>query len=143
MSSSENDDKARREALLKASTPPSRELFSTLISANHILHYHKVLDAFGHISVRNPQNPDTFFISKSLAPALVCDRSDVEEYYVLDASPVNKNAPKGYVERYIHSEVYKAYKDVNAVVHSHNEAVVPFTIGSVPVCLVDASLVPY
>lgn len=122
-----------RAALLKASTPPSDELFSNLITANHILHHQKVLDAYGHISVRNPQNPATFFISRSLAPALVSCREDIEEYYVEDANPVNKEAPQGYVERFIHSELYKRYSDVNSVIHSHSEAVIPFSISSVPV----------
>lgn len=122
-----------RAALLKASTPPSDELFSTLITANHVLHHQNVLDAYGHISVRNPQNPATFFLSRSIAPALVSSREDLEEYHVEDASPVNKAAAKGYVERLIHSEIYKRYKDVNSVVHSHSEAVLPFSIGSVPV----------
>jgi ribulose-5-phosphate 4-epimerase/fuculose-1-phosphate aldolase len=121
-----------RAALLKASTPPSDRLFSTLVSANHILHYNKVLDAYGHISVRNPQNPATFFISRSLAPALVASREDIEEYYVEDATPVNKDSPKGYAERFIHSELYKSYKDVNSVIHSHSEAVIPFSVSSVP-----------
>lgn len=122
-----------RAALLKASTPPSDKLFSTLISANHVLHQQKVLDAYGHISVRNPQNPATFFISRSLAPALVSCRDDIEEYYVEDAAPVNKDSPKGYAERFIHSELYKSYQDVNGVIHSHSEAVIPFSISSVPV----------
>lgn len=131
------DDEATKSALLKASTPPSRELFRDLISANHILHYHRVLDAFGHISVRNPQNSETFFLSRNLAPALVAERADIAEYYVRDASPVDKDGPRGYLERFIHSEVYKMYKDVNSVIHSHNEAVLPFTIGSVPVSLLN------
>jgi ribulose-5-phosphate 4-epimerase/fuculose-1-phosphate aldolase len=88
--------------------------------------------AYGHISVRNPQNPQTFFISKSLAPALVCSREDLEEYHVSDASPVNPDAPKAYAERFIHSEIYKRYKDVRSVVHSHSEAVLPYSIGSTP-----------
>ena len=123
---------ATRSALLRASKPPTKELFSTLIVANHILHYHNVVDAYGHISVRNPQDPTTFFISKSLAPALVSSREDLEEYHVSDASPVNKDAPKGYAERFIHSEIYKKYKGVNSVIHSHAEAVLPFSISSVP-----------
>jgi ribulose-5-phosphate 4-epimerase/fuculose-1-phosphate aldolase len=122
-----------RAALLKASTPPSNELFSALITANHILHHQKVLDAYGHISVRNPQNSATFFISRSLAPALVTCREDIAEYHVGDASPVSKEAPQGYAERFIHSELYKRYSDVNSVIHSHSEAVIPFSIGSVPV----------
>lgn len=118
-----------RSALLRASKPPGKDLFSTLITANHILHYHSVVDgqpaphalariirrsnastAYGHISVRNPQNPSTFFLSKSLAPALVSSREDLEEYHVSDASPVNEGAAKGYAERFIHSEIYKKYK---------------------------------
>ncbi|KAK3697612.1 hypothetical protein LTR37_017350 [Vermiconidia calcicola] len=121
-----------RSALLKASKPPTKELFSTLITANHILHYHNVVDAYGHISVRNPQDSNTFFISKSLAPALVSNRDDLEEYRVSDASPVNPDAPKGYAERFIHSEIYKRYKGVNSVIHSHSEAVLPYSIGSTP-----------
>lgn len=121
-----------RAALLKASTPPSDRLFSTLITANHILHQQNVLDAYGHISVRNPQNPATFFISRSLAPALVSSREDIEEYHVEDATPVKPDGPKGYAERFIHSEIYKRYKDVNSVIHSHSEAVIPFSISSVP-----------
>ncbi|KAH9829769.1 class II aldolase like protein [Teratosphaeria destructans] len=122
----------QRSALLRASRPPPRELFSTLITANHILHSQAVVDAYGHISVRNPQDPNTFFISKSLAPALVSRREDLEEYKVEDASPVNPNAPQGYLERFIHSEIYKKYKDVHAVVHAHSEVVLPFTITSQP-----------
>jgi ribulose-5-phosphate 4-epimerase/fuculose-1-phosphate aldolase len=38
----------------------------------------------------------------------------------------------GFSERYIHSEVYKAYPSVNAVVHSHSSAVIPFSISSTP-----------
>ncbi|KAM0717467.1 hypothetical protein Q7P37_007319 [Cladosporium fusiforme] len=98
-----------RAALLKASTPPSDDLFSTLITANHVLDHQNVLDAYGHISVRNPQNPATFFLSRSVAPALVSSREDIEEYHVEDATPVNKTAAKG-----------------------HSEAVVPFSISSVP-----------
>ena len=118
---------------MRASKPPPQALFSTLIAANHILHYHNVVDAYGHISVRNPQNPQSFFISKSLAPALVSKREDLEEYYVSDASPVNKDAPKGYAERFIHSEIYKKYKGVHSVIHAHPEVVLPFSISSIPV----------
>ena len=36
--------------------------------------------------------------------------------------------PRGYLERYIHSEIYQARPDVMAVVHNHSPAVLPFTI---------------
>lgn len=38
----------------------------------------------------------------------------------------------GFSERFIHSEIYKAYPDVHATVHSHSLAVVPFSISSQP-----------
>lgn len=41
-------------------------LLSTLITANHILSYHNVLDSFGHVSVRNPKTNTTFFIALQL-----------------------------------------------------------------------------
>ncbi|KAK5107423.1 hypothetical protein LTR62_001284 [Meristemomyces frigidus] len=122
----------QRTALLRASTPPTQSFFSSLITANHILHFHNVVDAYGHISARNPQNPETFFLSKSLAPALVAGREDIEEYRVSNASPVTADAPKGYAERFIHSEIYKRYSGVDAVVHGHPEVVLPFGICSVP-----------
>ena len=107
-------------------------LLSTLITANHILHYHGVLDAYGHISVRNPNNASTFFLARNVAPALVSSPSDIVEYLVQDASPVNLNAPPGYLERFIHSEVLKLYPTVNSVVHSHAQSVIPFGVTEVP-----------
>jgi ribulose-5-phosphate 4-epimerase/fuculose-1-phosphate aldolase len=38
----------------------------------------------------------------------------------------------GFSERFIHSEIYKAYPDVHATVHSHSLAVIPFSISSQP-----------
>ncbi|KAF2637315.1 arad-like aldolase/epimerase [Massarina eburnea CBS 473.64] len=100
---------------------------SALITANHILHYHNVLDSMGHISVRNPNNNSTFFIALQLGPAVVSGPQDIGEYLVVDGSPVN-GTKGGYAERYIHSEILKAYPDVNAVVHSHSEDVLPYTV---------------
>lgn len=100
---------------------------STLITANHILHYHNVLDSMGHVSVRNPANNSTFFIALQQGPATVKSRSDIGEYLVADGSPVN-GTKGGYAERFIHSEILKRYPDVNAVVHSHAEDVLPYTV---------------
>jgi ribulose-5-phosphate 4-epimerase/fuculose-1-phosphate aldolase len=38
----------------------------------------------------------------------------------------------GFSERFIHSEIYKAYPSVQTVVHSHSLAVIPFSISSQP-----------
>ena len=119
-------------------------LMSTLITANHILSYHNVLDSFGHISVRNPNTNTTFFIALQLGtaynirsnihkltifagPAVVAGTQDIGEYLIEDGSPVNGTVG-GYAERYIHSAVLKAYPDINAVVHSHDEDVLPYTV---------------
>lgn len=111
----------------KAPSSPLKDL----ITANHILHHHQVVDAYGHISLRNPNNPHTFFLSHSVAPALVSSPSDIVEYNIEDASPVERDVSEGYRERCIHSEILKRYPGVNSVVHSHSEAVLPYGISGV------------
>jgi len=107
-------------------------LFQTLITASHILHYNGVLDAYGHVSVRNPCNASTFFLPRKEAPALVSSARDIVEYQVADSSPVHADPPDGFIERYIHSEIYKRFSGINAVVHSHSPAVIPFSVSHVP-----------
>ncbi|KKY15940.1 putative class ii aldolase adducin domain-containing protein [Phaeomoniella chlamydospora] len=109
---------------------PSQELLSKLITASHILHHHGVCDAYGHISVRNPyrESADTFFMPQNLPPALVTSEEDIVEYNVSDAEPLNRDAPKGYIERNIHAGIYRQYSGVQSVVHAHAESVVAFTI---------------
>jgi ribulose-5-phosphate 4-epimerase/fuculose-1-phosphate aldolase len=103
----------------------------TLITAYHILHYQNVVDAYGHVSFRHPDKPDVFIMSGDKALALVSSPSDLIEYHVSDSSPVDPNAKKGYQERFIHSELYKRFPDINSVVHSHSQAVVPYTMNGV------------
>ncbi|KAJ4420223.1 hypothetical protein N0V85_000661 [Neurospora sp. IMI 360204] len=94
----------------------------------HILHYHLVLDAYGHISFRHPLRPHIFVMAKNMPPAAVSSQDDLIQYWVENAEPVEEGAPKGYVERLIHSEIYKRHNEVNAVVHAHADAVIPFTL---------------
>lgn len=61
-----------------------------------------------------------------MAPALVTSSADLIEYWVNDSSTVDPNARKGYVERFIHGEIFRQYPEVNCVVHSHAEAVLPY-----------------
>jgi len=109
----------------------STEDLRTLIIANHILHYNNVVDAYGHISLRHPSKPDVYIMSGDKAPALVSSYDDLIEYNVSDSSPVQRNAPKGYQERFIHSEIYKRFPHIHSVVHSHSEAVLPYTMNGV------------
>ncbi|KAK4151221.1 class II aldolase and Adducin N-terminal domain-containing protein [Chaetomidium leptoderma] len=112
------------------------ELLATYINALHILHYHGVLDGYGHLSVRNPNNPPTFFMMHQMAPALVSGLDDIGEYRVSDAEPVHPGTPAAPLERYIHSEILKRYSDVNVVLHGHPEELVAYSIGSVPLAAV-------
>ncbi len=107
------------------------ELLSTYIDALHILHHHGVLDVFGHLSVRNPDDPATFFMMRQLAPAAVSRLEDIGEYRISDAEPVDTSTPVAPLERYIHNEVLKRYSDVNVVLHGHPEELVAYGISSV------------
>ncbi|KAF1922897.1 arad-like aldolase/epimerase [Didymella exigua CBS 183.55] len=113
-------------------TKSRQALLRTFVTCNHILHKNGILDAYGHISVRNPENPNTFFMSRNMPPALVSSADDVVEYQIEDAEPIAKNAPRGFIERYIHSEIMKRFSGVNVVVHAHTPDILPFTIAPVP-----------
>ena len=101
-----------------------------LVTANHILASLGIVDGFGHISVRSASNPNHYFISRSKAPALVTP-DDVMEIDLED-NPIDARGRTSYLERFIHSEVYKARPDVISVVHSHSPAVIPFSVSQVP-----------
>ncbi|GKT50049.1 decarboxylase tropJ [Colletotrichum spaethianum] len=105
-----------------------QEHFQKFINGSHILHFHQVVDAYGHLSFRHPFQADTFVMSLNIAPAQVSSPEDLIAYNIEDAEPVNPNCSQGFAERRIHSEIYKRHPGVNAVVHSHSEAVVPYTI---------------
>lgn len=109
-----------------------QQLHRNLIAGLHILHYNNVLDAFGHLSVRHPLRPEIFVMSRNAAPGTITSPTDLVEYFVEDARPVDPNAPGGFLERCIHSECYKRYPAIQSVIHSHSEAVVPYTISGVP-----------
>jgi HCOMODA/2-hydroxy-3-carboxy-muconic semialdehyde decarboxylase len=97
-----------------------------LVDANHILFDQGVVDGFGHVSVRHPVRPDRFLLARSMAPGLVTAQDVLE--FDLDGAPVEAGGPAAYLERFIHSEIYRKRPDVVAVVHSHSPAVVPFSV---------------
>jgi ribulose-5-phosphate 4-epimerase/fuculose-1-phosphate aldolase len=105
-------------------------LIDDLVTANHILASEGILDGYGHVSVRDPANPNHYFLSRSLAPGLVTPADIIE--YDLDSNPAGADNRTGYRERFIHGEIYKARPDVMAVVHDHSPAVIPFSVSSVP-----------
>ena len=105
------------------SGPMDKEsLLADLVTANHILQDQGVVDGYGHVSVRNPANPNHFYISRWLAPDLVTP-SDIVELD-LDCVPANGDTRKLYSERWIHSEIYRVRPDVKSIVHTHAPTVV-------------------
>jgi ribulose-5-phosphate 4-epimerase/fuculose-1-phosphate aldolase len=100
-----------------------------LVAANRILAHHGVLDAYGHVSARDPNAPGTFLISRSRAPELVTETDLM--VLDLDGNPVEGDTRQPYLERFIHGEIYRVRPDVMAIVHSHAPAVIPFAASSV------------
>ena len=107
-----------------AQTPPTSAgtvdpaIIEDLVAANRILAGEGIVDAYGHVSIRHPGNPNRYLMSRSLAPVLVAAQDVME--YDLDSTPVDPRGRTSVLERFIHGEVYKARPDVNAVIHSHS-----------------------
>jgi HCOMODA/2-hydroxy-3-carboxy-muconic semialdehyde decarboxylase len=101
-------------------------IITELVIANRILAKEDVVDAYGHVSVRNPENPERFFLAHSKSPSMV-EAPDIVEH-TLDGQAARPEKRPLYLERFIHAAIYEARPDVIAVVHAHAEDVLPFTI---------------
>ncbi len=99
------------------------EAFRELAIANRIAANEGVLDALGHVSMRHPDNPKRYFLSRSRAPVLIEPGDFIE--YDLDSQPLRDPRASQYSERVIHGEIYKARPDVMAVCHHHAAAFMP------------------
>ena len=106
------------------------QVIDDLVTANRILAHEGVLDAYGHVSIRDPNRPDHFLISRSAAAEFVTADDIIE--YDLDSNAVSPSDSREFIERFIHGEIYKARPDVQAIIHSHSPAVIPFSVGTVP-----------
>ena len=115
------------------------ELINELVLANRILAANGVVDAFGHVSVRHPDNPQRYFLSRSRSPELV-EHADIMEFD-LESRIADGRTDPAYHERFIHGGIYEAHPHINAVVHSHALDVLPFTLTDVPLraCIHTAS----
>ena len=101
-------------------------IFRDLVIANRILAKEEVVDAYGHVSIRHPDNPNRFLIARSVAPDLVGAEDIVE--LALDGQPVRDEKRTLYLERFIHAAIFEARPEVMAVVHAHAEDTLPFGI---------------
>ncbi|MAY60997.1 MAG: class II aldolase [Rhizobiales bacterium] len=116
---------------MTTTTDARQTVFEELVTATKILLHEGILDTFGHISARDPEDPNSFFLAQKLAPSHITT-ADIQRFN-LDGE-TSDNRPS-YLERYIHSEIYKARPDVNCVLHSHSPAVLPY-------CFTDRPLRP-
>jgi HCOMODA/2-hydroxy-3-carboxy-muconic semialdehyde decarboxylase len=115
---------------ISSAGPVDAGLLDDLVAASHILAQHGVLDAWGHVSIRHPSNPERYLLSRARAPALV-GAEDIMEFD-LESNPVDQQGRRMFLERFIHGAAYRARPDVNAVVHSHSPTVIPFSVTGEP-----------
>jgi HCOMODA/2-hydroxy-3-carboxy-muconic semialdehyde decarboxylase len=115
---------------VRGGEPIPAELVGDLVAANHILATEGIVDGYGHVSVRSPHSKDRFLLSRSIAPESVTTADILE--YGLDGEAIDPKGKTSYKERYIHSEIYRARPDVNAVVHCHAPSLIPFGVTKVP-----------
>jgi ribulose-5-phosphate 4-epimerase/fuculose-1-phosphate aldolase len=111
-------------------TPADPALIDDLVAANRILYDQGVVDGFGHISVRHDKRSEHFLLARSMAPGLVA-ASDIMEFDA-DGNAIEAAGRTPYLERFIHSEIYKCRPEVAAVVHSHSPSVIPFGVVAQP-----------
>jgi HCOMODA/2-hydroxy-3-carboxy-muconic semialdehyde decarboxylase len=97
-----------------------------IVTANRILAHEGVVDSFGHVSARHPDNPNHFLLSRARAPERI-EVDDIMEF-TLTGEPVNPRGRAPYLERFIHGGLYEARPDVHGVVHNHSPSVIPFGI---------------
>jgi len=97
-----------------------------IVTANRILANEGIVDSFGHVSSRHPDNPQHYLLSRARAPERI-ERGDIVEY-TLDGSAIDERGRAPYLERFIHGAIYEARPDVHAVVHNHSPSVIPFGV---------------
>jgi ribulose-5-phosphate 4-epimerase/fuculose-1-phosphate aldolase len=101
-----------------------------LVTGNRIFAHHGILDAYGHLSVRDPEHADRFIMSRARAPELVGE--DDLMTFDLEGQQVTRDERMPYQERFIHAAVYEARPDVQAIVHCHTPSILPFGVIDVP-----------
>ena len=95
------------------------ELRRDVAIANRILAHEGVVDAYGHVSIRHPDDKNRFFLSRSRSPELVSPDDLME--FGLDGEVVDKaDKRQPYLERFIHAAVYEGRPEIVSVVHNHS-----------------------
>lgn len=110
--------------------PVERATLEDLAAASRILADQGVFDTAGHVSMRHPGHPDRFLMSRSLAPEMIT-ADDIMEFD-LDCDAIDPRGRNGFIERYLHGEIFRARPDVMAVAHSHSPSVIAFGLSGTP-----------
>ena len=87
-----------------------KQAYRDLVIANRVLANQGVVDAYGHVSIRHPEKPDHFLLSRSRSPELVTE-ADIMEF-TLDGTVVGNDKRPPYLERFIHGCLYEAKPEV-------------------------------
>ena len=69
-------------------------------------------------------------MSRSLAPQMIT-ADDIMEFD-LDCNAIDARGRNGFIERYLHGEIFRARPDVMAVAHSHSPSVIAFGLSNTP-----------
>jgi ribulose-5-phosphate 4-epimerase/fuculose-1-phosphate aldolase len=101
-------------------------MLEELVTANRILAREGVVDSFGHVSARHPDNPQRFLLSRARAPDCI-EADDIMEFS-LDGTAIDARGRAPYLERFIHGAIFEARPDIQAVVHNHSASVIPFGV---------------
>jgi HCOMODA/2-hydroxy-3-carboxy-muconic semialdehyde decarboxylase len=114
---------AAKKAVNKLASPP-KDLLADIVLANKILYGLDVVDAFGHISVRHPADPNHYLMARHLPPGMVTAKDIV--LFDRESTPLTHSDKPQYSERFIHSEIYKQRPDIMSIVHCHARSLIPF-----------------
>ena len=98
-----------------------------LVLASRIFANEGIMDGLGHVSIRNPENPNTFFQPRSISPEFVC----LDDIMEIDLNGdviqgIEGKSPLG--ERILHGRILAHRPDVNCVYHGHPLPIIPFTV---------------
>jgi len=110
--------------------PVDRAVLEDLAAASRILADQGVFDAAGHVSMRHPGHAERFLMSRSLAPQMIT-ADDIMEFD-LGCNAIDPRGRNGFIERYLHGEIFKARPDVMAIAHSHSPSTIAFGLSNVP-----------
>src|SRR3954466_13962753 len=110
----------RNVANLQKETPMAKldDLLEELVTGNRILAREGVVDSFGHISVRHPDNPQRYLLPPRRAPDCI-EKDDIMEF-TLDGTPGGAGGRAPYLERFVAGALYEARPNVMSLAPDHS-----------------------